>query len=85
MQPTCGIQNINIIAAKRGLRFGALGDGHWIFALDDGQGVDPDLDAKNLQLFHRGGAIDIERGHQHPFPVFFTQALGQFRGGGGFA
>ena len=85
MQPAGGIEHIDVIAAKAGLGFGAFGDCHRVFALDDGQSIHTDLHTENLQLFHRGGAVHIQRGHKHPFAVPLAQPFGQFCGGGGFA
>ena len=85
MQTACGIKDIDIIATQGGLGFGAAGDGDRVLALDDRQRVNTDLHAQNRQLFHRGGAVDVERAHQHPLAVAFLQPPRQFRGGGGFA
>ena len=44
-----------------------------------------DLLAEDLELFLRGGALHVERGHQDPRLVALGDALGDFRGGGGLA
>ena len=85
LQAAGGVEHVDVIAAKAGLRLGALGDGDRVLALDDGQGVDADLRAEDRQLLHRGGAVDVERGHQHALAVALLETLGQLGGGGGLA
>ncbi len=82
-QAARGIKHIDVIATKTGLGLGAFGDGDGIFAFDNRQGVDADLVAEDRQLFHRGGAVHVKRGHQHAFAVFFLEPFGEFGGCGG--
>jgi hypothetical protein len=80
-----GVEHVDVVAAEGGLRLGALGDGDGVLALDDGQRVDADLLAEDGELFHGGGAVHVERGHQHALALALLQALGDLGGGGGLA
>jgi hypothetical protein len=81
VQAACGVEHIDVIAAEAGLGLGAFGDLHRALALDDRQGIDADLRAENLQLLHCGGAVGIERGHQHALALALLEALGELGGG----
>ena len=85
MQTAGGIQHIDIIAAQRRLLLGALGDLHGVFARNDRQRIDADLLAKDRQLLHRGGAVGVQRRHQHALFLAILEALGQFCRGRGLA
>ena len=85
MQAAGGVQHHHVIAAKRGLRLGALRDLHGGLAHHDGQRVDADLLAQDGQLLHRGGAVGVQGRHQHALLLAVLQAQGQFRGRGGLA
>jgi len=85
MQTARGVEHVDIIAAKAGLGLGALGDLDRGLALDDGQRIDADLGAEDLQLFHGGRAVHVERGHQDALAIPLFQALGELGGGGRLA
>ena len=79
VQASGSVEHVDVIAAERRLLFGAPGDLHRGFALDDGQGIDADLGAEDGKLFHRGGTVGVERRHQDALAVLFRQALGELR------
>ncbi len=85
MQAAGGVEHVDVVAAEAGLGLGALGDRDRVFALDDRQGVDADLRAEDGELFHRRGAVGVERGHQHLLALALLQALGELGGGGRLA
>ena len=84
MQAPCGVEYIDIIAAKPRLGFGALCNRLRVFTFDDGQGIHANLLAKDGQLLHRGRAVCVKGCHQHALAFALLQALGQFRGCCGF-
>ena len=84
MQTPGGVQHIDVIAAKRRLLLGALGDLDGVLALDDRQRIDADLGAQDRQLLHRGRTVGIQRRHQHALALAVLQPLCQLRRGGGF-
>ena len=63
----------------------ALGDRGGGLAGDDRQRGDAGLFAEHLQLFLRGGAVDVERRHQHLLALLFLEQLAELGGGGGLA
>ena len=85
MQPAGRVQHVDIVAAQAGLRLGASGDRDRVLALDDGQRVDADLAAEHGELVHRGGAVGVERRHQHLLALALGEPLGELGGGGGLA
>ena len=85
MKPPGGVEHVGVVAAEPGLDLGAPGDGDRALSPDDGQRVDADLAAENLQLLHRGRARHVERGHQHALAVALLEAQGDLRGRGRLA
>ena len=85
VQTACGIKDIDVISAQGRLRFRPPRNRHRILALDDRQGIDANLHSQNRQLFHRGGAVHVERAHQHALALTLFQPPGQFGGGCGLA
>ena len=79
-EPAGGVEHVDVIPAHARLRPGALGDGDRGFALDDRQGVDPDLGAEDLQLLHRRGAVHVERGHEDALALPLFQPFGELGG-----
>ena len=79
-EPAGGVEHDHVVAAERGLLFGAFGDGDGVLARHDGQGVDADLEAEDGELFHRGRALRVERGHQHALAVAVLEAFGELGG-----
>ena len=63
MEAARGVEHIDVIAAEARLGLGPLGDLHRRLAFDDWQGIDADLRAEDLQLFHSRGAVGVERCH----------------------
>ena len=59
----------------------ALGDLHRRLAGDDRQRLDPRLAPEHGKLLLRGGARDVERGHQHLLALALRQPLGELGGG----
>ena len=78
VQTACGVEHIDVIAAKACLGFRAFRDRYRVFALYNRQCVDTDLPTQDRQLFHRRGAVCVERCHQHPLAFAFFQPFGQF-------
>src|SRR5690606_15409471 len=60
----------------------APGDVDRLLTLNDRQGRNFDLLAKNLQLFLRGRAIDVERRHQRLLAVLLADQLAELGGRG---
>ena len=77
MQTSCGVEHIDVIAPKACLSFGPLCNGDRILTLYNGQGINPNLDAENLQLLHRSGAVHIKGGHQDTLAFAFFQPFGE--------
>ena len=78
-----GVEHQDVEALKLGRLHRALRDFDRPLTRDDRQGRDVDLLAEDGELFLRGGAIDVERRHQHLFALFFLEPLGDLGGGGG--
>ena len=85
MQPTGGVEHVDVIAAQGRLLLGALRDLDCILARHDRQGVDADLAAQDRQLLHRGRAVGVQGRHQHALLLAVLQALGELCRGGGLA
>ena len=80
-----GVEDQHVVAADLGRGHGALGDIERGLAGDDRQRRHAGLFAENLQLLHRGGAVHVERGHQHALLLARLQELAELGRGGGLA
>ena len=69
MESTRGVEHQNVIALKLGRLHRAPGDIDRLLTLNDRQRRDIDLRAERRQLLLRVRAIDVERRHQHLFPL----------------
>ena len=81
MEAARGVEHQDVITLQlRGLHR-ALRDLDRLLARDDRQGRDVDLLAEDGELFLRGGAVDVERRHQHLLALLVLQPLRDLRGG----
>ncbi len=80
-----GVEDDDVIAADLGARHGAPGDIDRALAGDDRQRRHLGLLAQDLELLHGGGAVDVERGHQHPLLLSRLQQQAELGRGGGLA
>ncbi len=83
VQAARGIEDDHIIAAEPRRLHCPRRDLLRRLTLDDGQRVDADLLAEDLELFLGGGTARVERRHQHFLLVALTQAFCNFCRGRG--
>ena len=69
MLPPGGIEHQHVEAAAPRLVQGPPGDVQRLLALDDRQGVDPDLASEDRELLLGGRPRGVEGGHQHPLAL----------------
>ncbi len=81
MQPPGSVEQQHVKALQLRRIERAAGDVDRLLPLDDRQRRHAGLLAQRRQLLLRGGAIDVERRHQHLFAVALGQAAGELGGG----
>ena len=79
------VEQHDVVALQARDALGATRDRNGVLARNDRQGLDADLTPEHRELFLRGGAFHVERGHQDPRLVALGQALGDLGGGRGLA
>ena len=72
-----GIEDHHVVAADAGGRDRALGDVDRTLAEDDRKRGDARLLAEHFELLHGGGAVDVERRHQHALLVAVLEHEGE--------
>ena len=80
-----GVEHQHVIALQLRRLHRTARDLDRLLTRDDRQGRDVDLRTEHRKLFLRGGAIDVERRHQHLLALFFLQPLRDLRGRRGLA
>ena len=78
-EPARRVEHDHIKAAETRRFHGASGDIDGRLARNDRQGSDAGLVAKDLELFLRGGAARVERGHEDALLFAFLDAHGELR------
>ena len=85
MEPAGGVQHQHVDRLQLGRLQRARRDLGRLLAGDDRQRGDRNLFAQHPQLFLRGGAVDVERGHHDLLALRLLQQFAELGGAGGLA